>query len=159
MRKGVAGEESNRKVSVFATSLGSAQPLRIGEPSLSRSHTPREALEAAISCAINDCSAIIAIMASITIRQLPEITKRKLRMRAARNGRSMEQEARELSEECSQPARACPSGSWRGDPAPVCPFRRSGVEDSASRTDPRSRNSMTYSDPSEHDPPGHQRSF
>jgi antitoxin FitA len=37
-------------------------------------------------------------MASITIRRLPEHTKRRLRMRAARNGRSMEQEARELLE-------------------------------------------------------------
>jgi plasmid stability protein len=37
-------------------------------------------------------------MASITIRRLPETTKRRLRMRAARNGRSMEQEARELLE-------------------------------------------------------------
>jgi plasmid stability protein len=35
-------------------------------------------------------------MASITIRQLPENTKRRLRLRAARNGRSMEQEAREI---------------------------------------------------------------
>jgi antitoxin FitA len=35
-------------------------------------------------------------MASITIRQLPETTKRKLRIRAAQNGRSMEQEAREI---------------------------------------------------------------
>ena len=35
-------------------------------------------------------------MASITIRQLPETTKRKLRMRAAQHGRSMEQEAREI---------------------------------------------------------------
>ena len=35
-------------------------------------------------------------MASITIRQLPENTKRKLRIRAAKNGRSMEQEAREI---------------------------------------------------------------
>ncbi len=35
-------------------------------------------------------------MASITIRKLPETTKRRLRIRAARNGRSMEQEAREL---------------------------------------------------------------
>jgi plasmid stability protein len=35
-------------------------------------------------------------MASITIRRLPENTKRRLRIRAARNGRSMEQEAREL---------------------------------------------------------------
>jgi len=48
--------------------------------------------------AINDGSAIIAIMASITIRRLPETTKRRLRIRAARNGRSMEQEARELLE-------------------------------------------------------------
>jgi plasmid stability protein len=37
-------------------------------------------------------------MASITIRRLPESTKQRLRMRAARNGRSMEQEARELLE-------------------------------------------------------------
>lgn len=35
-------------------------------------------------------------MPSITIRRLPETTKRKLRMRAAKNGRSMEQEAREI---------------------------------------------------------------
>jgi antitoxin FitA len=35
-------------------------------------------------------------MASITIRRLPETTKRKLRIRAAKNGRSMEQEAREI---------------------------------------------------------------
>lgn len=35
-------------------------------------------------------------MASITIRKLDETTKRKLRIRAARNGHSMEQEAREI---------------------------------------------------------------
>jgi len=35
-------------------------------------------------------------MASITIRKLDETTKRKLRIRAASNGRSMEQEAREI---------------------------------------------------------------
>lgn len=35
-------------------------------------------------------------MASITIRQLEETTKRKLRIRAAQHGRSMEQEAREI---------------------------------------------------------------
>ena len=35
-------------------------------------------------------------MASITIRQLAETTKRKLRVRAAQHGRSMEQEAREI---------------------------------------------------------------
>jgi len=35
-------------------------------------------------------------MASITIRNLEENTKRKLKIRAAQNGRSMEQEAREI---------------------------------------------------------------
>jgi len=35
-------------------------------------------------------------MASITIRNLDEATKRKLKVRAATNGRSMEQEAREI---------------------------------------------------------------
>ena len=44
-------------------------------------------------------------MASIIIRQLPEATKRKLRIRAAQNGRSMEQEAREiLKSELTKPA-------------------------------------------------------
>jgi plasmid stability protein len=43
-------------------------------------------------------------MASITIRRLEESTKRKLRIRAARHGRSMEQEAREiLKSALSQP--------------------------------------------------------
>jgi len=35
-------------------------------------------------------------MASIVIRNLDEPTKRKLKIRAAMNGRSMEQEAREI---------------------------------------------------------------
>ncbi|HET9816706.1 MAG TPA: bifunctional phosphopantothenoylcysteine decarboxylase/phosphopantothenate synthase, partial [Xanthobacteraceae bacterium] len=35
-------------------------------------------------------------MASITIRQLDEALKRRLRLRAARNGRSMEDEARTI---------------------------------------------------------------
>ena len=35
-------------------------------------------------------------MASIVIRNLDEATKRKLKIRAAMNGRSMEQEAREV---------------------------------------------------------------
>jgi antitoxin FitA len=48
--------------------------------------------------AIIAINAIIDCMASITIRKLPETTKRRLRLRAARNGRSMEQEARELLE-------------------------------------------------------------
>src|SRR5438093_11032053 len=45
--------------------------------------------------AIIDCNDIIDCMASITIRQLPEATKRKLKIRAAEHGRSMEHEARE----------------------------------------------------------------
>jgi len=50
----------------------------------------------------NSVVAIIAInasidgMANITIRNLEETTKRKLKIRAAMNGRSMEQEAREI---------------------------------------------------------------
>ncbi len=48
-------------------------------------------------------------MASITIRKLPESTKQRLRMRAACNGRSMEQEARELLE----------ASLARPDPEPV----------------------------------------
>ena len=35
-------------------------------------------------------------MASITVRNLEEATKRKLKVRAAMHGRSMEQEAREI---------------------------------------------------------------
>src|SRR5579863_7389765 len=46
--------------------------------------------------AIIDCTAIIDRMASITIRNLEAETKRKLKIRAAMNGRSMEQEAREI---------------------------------------------------------------
>jgi len=48
------------------------------------------------SYAIIDCSAIIDGMASITIRNLEQDTKRRLKIRAAMNGRSMEQEAREI---------------------------------------------------------------
>jgi len=35
-------------------------------------------------------------MASMTIRRLEDSTKRKLRVRASRNGRSMEEEARQI---------------------------------------------------------------
>jgi plasmid stability protein len=35
-------------------------------------------------------------MASITIRRLEDSTKKKLRIRASRNGRSMEEEARQI---------------------------------------------------------------
>ena len=48
------------------------------------------------SYAIIDCIAIIDCVASITIRNLEQDTKRRLKIRAAMNGRSMEQEAREI---------------------------------------------------------------
>src|SRR6476660_6548868 len=46
-----------------------------------------------------DCSAIMhkdELMASLTIRNIPEDTKRRFRQRAAAHGRSMEEEARQL---------------------------------------------------------------
>ena len=46
--------------------------------------------------AIIDSSAIIDSMAAITIRQLEEKIKSRLRVRAAHHGRSMEEEAREI---------------------------------------------------------------
>lgn len=49
-----------------------------------------------IVSAIIDCNVIIDCMASIVIRNLDETTKRKLKIRAATNGRCMEQEAREI---------------------------------------------------------------
>lgn len=44
----------------------------------------------------NQCTQIGAGMASITIRNLDDAVKRKLRIRAAEHGRSMEEEAREI---------------------------------------------------------------
>lgn len=57
---------------------------------------PSSECVASDSYAIIDCNDIIDCMASITIRNLEEGTKRKLKVRAALNGRSMEQEAREI---------------------------------------------------------------
>ena len=44
---------------------------------------------------LGDINAIIAFMASMTIRNIPDETKRLIRVRAAENGRSMEEEVRE----------------------------------------------------------------
>jgi antitoxin FitA len=52
-------------------------------------------------------------MASITIRKLPEGTKRRLRIRAARKGHSMEQEARELLQSALAQAEAQPENLGR----------------------------------------------
>lgn len=43
-------------------------------------------------------------MASITIRNLDEGTKRRLRIRAQRNGRSMEEEVRTILDRAMRPA-------------------------------------------------------
>ncbi len=47
-------------------------------------------------CATIDSNDSIDIMATITIRQLDEKIKARLRVRAAHHGRSMEEEAREI---------------------------------------------------------------
>jgi plasmid stability protein len=62
-------------------------------PRVAAAHVPAASVP---QNAILDCSDIIDCMASIVIRNLDEGTKRKLKIRAAMNGRSMEQEAREV---------------------------------------------------------------
>src|SRR5580700_784072 len=64
------------------------------------------------SCDGNDCNAIIALltsdnpeevpMASLTVRQLDDKLKKLLRLRAARHGRSMEDEVRVILREAAQ---------------------------------------------------------
>jgi antitoxin FitA len=62
---------------------------------------------------ITDSTAIIAIMASMTIRNLPDETKRLIRVRAAENGRSMEEEVRERLIRDYRPAEKPQKlGSW-----------------------------------------------
>jgi plasmid stability protein len=71
------------------------------------------------------CDAGIAVMATLTIRQVDEETKARLRLRAARHSRSMEAEAREILRAAL--SRAQPRAKFgRGYPAAVC--RRGGVE-------------------------------
>jgi plasmid stability protein len=68
-------------------------------PSVPRQHFVRRwTLHAYLARhALNDYIAIIdCIMASITIRELDEATKEKLRVRAAHHRRSMEEEARSI---------------------------------------------------------------
>lgn len=80
-------------------------------------------------------------MASITIRNLEETTKRKLKVRAAMNGRSMEQEAREIlksavSSPAKRPAnlaeairrRFAPLGGIELELPPREPIRDPGIE-------------------------------
>jgi antitoxin FitA len=94
------------------------------------------------TCAIDDCNDIIDCMASITIRNLEETTKRKLKVRAAVNGRSMEQEAREILKNAlkSTPSKSganladsihrrfAPFGGVELEPFPRGPIREPGFK-------------------------------
>jgi antitoxin FitA len=65
---------------------------------------------------IIDSNAINASMASITIRNLPEATKQRLRIRAAERGHSMEEEARGLIERGLAPvSKLSEGGKWVDD--------------------------------------------
>jgi plasmid stability protein len=54
------------------------------------------------ACAIKDSNAIIDCMASILVRNISESTKRQLKIRAATNGRSMEEEVREILKDAAR---------------------------------------------------------
>jgi plasmid stability protein len=69
-----------------------------------KNRTPRKAVAHCVSLV---SSASIDSMATITIRQLDEKTKTRLRVRAAHHGRSMEEEAREILRSA---LRASPAG-------------------------------------------------
>ncbi len=64
-------------------------------------------------------------MASLTIRQLDDATKARLRLRAAQNGRSMEDEARTILRQAAagneEPARAGAKRGRKGSPATAAP--------------------------------------
>ena len=62
----------------------------------SGSRTPSHCPDLVLALVIIASSAIIESMATITIRQLDEKIKTRLRVRAAHHGRSMEEEAREI---------------------------------------------------------------
>jgi plasmid stability protein len=95
-----------------------------------------------VACAINDCSDIIDCMASITIRNLEETTKRKLKIRAAMHGHSMEQEARDVLNSALKSSasksganlaeaihrRFAPFGGVELEPFPRGPIREPGFE-------------------------------
>ena len=54
-------------------------------------------------------------MAMLTVRNIPDAVHRTLRMRAARNGRSMEAEVREILESAVSPAGRVKLGSLLAD--------------------------------------------
>ena len=77
---------------VSSSRSGYCERAHAGDAMASSAHVMTRA------CAIIDCTDIIASMASLTVRNLDESTKRKLKLRAAQHGRSMEQEVREILE-------------------------------------------------------------
>src|SRR5262249_47123279 len=79
-------------------------------------------------------------MASITIRQLDDDLKRRLRLRAARNGRSMEDEARTILRDAA--GRADDKGEAReGARQPAAP--RGRIADAPARAEESDRDAAT----------------
>ena len=75
-------------------------------------------------------------MASITIRNLDDAVKSKLRVRAATNGRSMEEEARTILREAVE-RESSERGAWDSDSRAVQASGRGRVGDSATGADAR----------------------
>ena len=63
-------------------------------------------------------------MASITVRNLEEGLKRRLRIRAAENGRSMEEEARDILRTALYHQTSSPDGSGECHSCQICTSRR-----------------------------------
>ena len=76
-------------------------------------------------------------MASITVRNLDDDLKRRLRIRAAENGRSMEQEAREILWSALAVEAAPTRKPGNGDPRTIRALRRRRVGHPAKRPDAR----------------------
>src|SRR4051794_35036597 len=67
-------------------------------------------------------------MASLTIRRLDDELKKRLRLRAARHGRSMEDEARVILGQAASPDHGRTSLATREPPAPQRAVRETGQE-------------------------------
>ena len=73
-------------------------------------------------------------MASITVRNLDDGLKRRLRIRAAENGRSMEQEAREILKAALEEEAGARTETLERHPRAVQALRRRGVGDTPKAT-------------------------
>ena len=76
-------------------------------------------------------------MASITVRNLDDGLKRRLRIRAAENGRSMEQEAREILKQALEDEAAPVRNLGTAIHEPLRTTRRRGVGDTPKAADAR----------------------